>query len=104
MSWENIQVDDFGWVGRLTLKQDGTAVDISSYTTKQFFFVNPSGTASSAKTADFDSDGTDGKLKYTILTGEIDTAGNWNVFARIAKASTELTTDPLEFRVKARLD
>lgn len=104
MSWENFQDSDYGWVGRLTLKQDGTAVDISSYTTKEFFLVDPAGAASTAKTAIFDSDGTDGKLKYTILTTEIPDAGNWNVFARIAKAGVELTTDPLEFRVKARLD
>ena len=83
---------------------DGTAVDISSYTTKEFFLVDPAGAASTAKTAIFDSDGTDGKLKYTILTTEIDTSGNWNVFARIAKTGSELTSDPLEFRVKARLD
>ena len=104
MSWENIQDTDKGWVGRLTLKQDGVAVDISSYTTRQFFLVDPTGSASAAKTATFDSDGTDGKLKYTILTSEIPTAGNWNVFARISKTDVELTTDPLEFRVKARLD
>ena len=104
MSWANFQDTDFGWVGRLTLKQDGTAVDISSYTTKEFFLVDPTGAASAAKTAAFDSDGTDGKLKYTILTTEIDAAGNWNVFARIKKAGVELTSDPLEFRVKARLD
>jgi len=103
MSWTNIQADDFGWVGRLTLQQDGATFDASSYTTKEFIFIDPDGTAAT-KTADFDSDGTDGKLKYTILTGEVDSAGNWNVVARIKKAGVELTTDPLEFRVKARLD
>ena len=104
MSWENFQKTDFGWVGRLTLKQDGTVVDISSFTTRQMFLVDPDGTASTAKTANFDSDGTDGKLKYTILTSEINKVGNWNVFARIKKTGVELTSDPLEFRVKARLD
>ena len=104
MSWENFQKTDFGWVGRLTLKQDGTAVDISSYTTKEMFLVDPDGVSSTAKTADFDSDGTDGKLKYTILTSEINAVGNWNVFARIKKADVELTSDPLVFLVKARLD
>ena len=104
MSWEKFHETEFGWIGRLTLKQDGPAVDISSYTTKEMFLVDPDGVASSAKTAIFDSDGTDGKLKYTILTSEIDAVGNWNVFARIKKANVELTSAPLEFRVKARLD
>lgn len=103
MSWENIQVDDFGWIGKLTLKQDGTAVDISSYTTKQFVLRDPDGTAA-VKTADFDSDGTDGILKYTILTGDIDAAGNWKVAARIAKVGSEITSDDHGFNVDLRLD
>ena len=103
MSWENIHVDDFGWVGRLTLQQDGSARDISSYTTREFIFRDPDGTETT-KTASFDSDGTDGKLKYTILTGEVDSVGSWYVQARIAKAGAELTADRLGFAVKARLD
>ena len=103
MSWENIQVDDFGWVGKLTLKQDGIAEDISSYTTRIFIFTDPTGT-STDKTATFDTDGTDGTLKYTTIDGDVDAAGNWNVVARISKAGSELTSDPLEWRAKARLD
>lgn len=103
MSWENIQVDDYGWVGKLTCQQDGTAVDISSYTTKQFILTDPDGTAAT-KTALFDTDGTDGVLKYTTVDGDIDTAGNWHVQARIAKAGSELTSDPVAFYVAARLD
>ena len=103
MSWENIHVDDFGWVGRLTLKQDGSARDISSYTTKEFIIRDPGGTEAT-KTASFDSDGTDGKLKYAVLTGEIDAVGSWYVQARIKKAGVELTSDRFGFAVKARLD
>ena len=104
MAWENIHVDDFGWVGKLTLKQDGSAIPIDSYTTKQFVFRDPDGTALTAKTADFDSDGTDGKLKYTVLTGEINKAGNWKVAARIAKTGSEITSDEHDFPVALRLD
>ena len=103
MSWDNIQVDDFGWVGKLTLKQDGVAVDISSYTTKQYILTDPSET-STTKAVAFDTDGTDGTLAYTTLTGDIDSVGNWHVAARIIKVGSELTSDPHEFRVKARLD
>jgi hypothetical protein len=103
MSWDNIQETDKGWVGKLTCKQDGTAVDISSYTTLQYILTDPDGTATT-KTAAFDSDGTDGKLKYTIITGDISGAGDWRVQARIAKTDVEITSDPLEFSVQARLD
>ncbi len=104
MSWENLQTDDFGQVGKLTCKQDGVAIDISSYTTLQFFLVDPSGNASDALTAAFDSDGTDGKLKYTLQDGDIDESGEWQVFARVSKTGSEITTDPLRFYVAARLD
>lgn len=103
MSWENIQVDDFGWVGKLTLKQDGSARDVSTYTTKQFIFRDPDGTATT-KTADFDTDGSDGILKYTTVDGDIDAAGNWKVAARIKKANVELTSEDHGFPVAARLD
>ena len=103
MSWTDIHTDDFGWVGKLTIKEDGSAVDISSYTPKEFIFTDPAGT-SATKTAGFDSDGTDGILKYTVLTGEIDSAGDWYVSARIKKAGVELTADPYRFSVASRRD
>jgi hypothetical protein len=103
MSWEDIQVDDYGWVGKLTVQEDGSALDISSYTTKQFILTDPDGTAT-AKTAIFDSDGSDGILKYTILDGDIDAAGKWYVQARVAKTGTELTSEAHAFYVAARFD
>ena len=103
MTWLNIHVEEFGWVGKLTLQQDGSSVDISSYTTKEYILRDPDGTETT-KTASFDSDGTDGILKYTVLTGEIDAVGSWYVQARIAKADVELTSDRLGFAVKDRLD
>jgi hypothetical protein len=103
MSWENIHVDDYGQVGKLTCQQDGSAVDISSYTTLQFILTDPDGTAAT-KTAAFDSDGTDGILKYTLADGDIDSAGRWRVQARVSKAGAEITSDPIAFNVAARLD
>ena len=103
MSWQDIHVDDFGWIGKLTVQQDGSALDISSYSTLQFILTDPDGTAET-KTAAFDSDGTDGILKYTIADGDIDAEGNWNVQARILKAGVELTSSEHTFYVAARLD
>ena len=103
MAWENIHVDDFGWVGNLTIKQDGVAVDVSSYTTLQFVFESPSG-VDSTETAAFDSDGTDGVITYTVQDGDIDEVGIWKVSARVAKTGAELTSDPLLFEVLPRTD
>lgn len=103
MSYTDIFVDDFGWVAKLTVEQDGTAVDISAYTTTQMIFIDPSGTATT-KTAAFDTDGSDGVLAYTVEDGLIDTAGGWRVFARIAVDGAEITTQPHSFVVEARPD
>ena len=73
MAFTNIHVDDFGWLAQLTIVEDGAAVDISSYTTRQFVFVKPDATEVT-KTALFDTDGTDGVLSieganYDVFEG-----------------------------------
>jgi hypothetical protein len=101
--WTNVHANDFGWVGKLRVVQDGAAVDISTYTTRQFILRSPVG-AISTKTAIFDTDGADGVLKYTFVDGDIPRAGNWSVQARIIKNNVELTTNELRFFVAERLD
>lgn len=102
-TWTDIHINDYGWVGKLALKQDGAAVDISSYTTRQFIFKSPSG-VKTTKTATFDTDGTDGVLKYTVEDGLINESGNWYVQARIGKTGAVLTSAELRFNVASRLD
>jgi hypothetical protein len=103
MSFTDIHVDDFGWVAKLTLQQDAVTLDISSYTTKQIILVDPAN-AATTKTATFDTDGTDGVLKYTILDGDIDAVGRWHIFARVAKTGVELTSEAVRFTVYDRKD
>ena len=101
MALSQIQADDYGWALNLTIEQDGVAVDISSYTTLQYIFSDPSGN-DTTKTAAFNSDGTDGVLTYTIEDGLIDEAGRWLVRARVAKTGAEITSSALEMFVLER--
>lgn len=101
--WHNIHAADYGYDCKLRIVKRGTAQDVSQYTTRQFIFKSPSG-VKTTKTAAFDTDGTDGVLKYTVEAGLINEAGDWSVQARIAKTGAELTSDPITFRVKKRLD
>lgn len=101
--WDNIQVSDYGWVGRLRLTQACLPVDISAYTTRQLIFKSPSG-APVTKTAVFDTDGADGVLKYVVEAGLINEVGDWQVAARISKSGVQITSDPITFTVKRRLD
>lgn len=105
MSWADIHVGDYGWTGKLTLLQDGNAVDISTYTTCDIVFVKPTGVVIT-KEATFDTDGTNGVLACTIESNEIDVAGIWRVFARVARVEepAEITSSYIEFEAKPRED
>lgn len=79
-----IHIGDVGTVIRLTVIEDDgkTPVNVSEATVKKFYFRKPNGVKFN-KPAEFDSDGTDGKLKYVTLENDIDVTGRWEVQARI---------------------
>lgn len=104
MSFTDIVVDDYGQVMKLTFIDVDTsaAADISTYSsTIQMIFTDPSGT-STAKTAAFDSDGSDGIIKYTVDESFIDTVGYWTVRGRVTSGTAKLTTVPHRFEVLAK--
>lgn len=101
MSFRNIFVGDFGQVAQLTIidVDTGLAADISGYSsTIQMIFTNPSGTEI-PKTATFVTDGTDGKIKYTIEDGLFNAAGIWSIRGRVQGASSKLTSTIHKFNV-----
>jgi hypothetical protein len=98
MAWDNITLGDYGFVGKLTLVQDDTAQNISTYTTRQFILTPPDQVEQTVA-ATFDSDGSDGVLKYTFEDGDIDQAGAWSVRARISKTGGRLTSEEHQFYV-----
>lgn len=101
MSFEKIVAGDFGQVAKITFYDVDTnaAADISGYaSTIQMIFTDPSGNETT-KTAAFDTDGTDGVIKYTIETGLIDEAGNWTVRGRVQGAASKLSTEEHVFYV-----
>ena len=72
--------NDIGVTVRLTIVDDadGSAVDISSATTKQIVFESPSGT-STTQTASFTTDGTNGQIEYVTTDGDVNEEGEWRV-------------------------
>ena len=66
-------------------------VDVSSYTTKQIWMGNPT---LASFTASFTTDGTDGKIEYALLTGDIAAGdfGTWKVRGLVSKAGAQLST------------
>ena len=97
----SIVVGDYGQVAKITFIDVDTdaAADISNYTTaQQMIFTHPSG-ISYTKTAAFDSDGTDGIIKYTIDVGLFNKAGWWKVRGRVNRAAATLSTAEHVFEV-----
>jgi hypothetical protein len=75
---DTIHVNDVGTQFIVTIEDCNGPIDISAYTPLQLTFAKPDGTTSS-KTATFYTDGTDGKIQYITLAGDIDMAGEWKI-------------------------
>ena len=103
MSYGDIVAGNFGWVARVTFYEvdengDLAVKDVSSYTDFKIIFVSPSGVASE-KEAVLNSDGTDGKIRYVTLTGDVDIGGDGEVYGRVLKTGAKITSTPQVFSV-----
>jgi len=72
-----------------TLKNpDGTTRNIANATVHNFLFRKPDGECVT-RTADFVNDGSDGKLIYTTIAGDLSPAGRWRLQAEIVQPGYE---------------
>lgn len=96
-----IHVGQIGVVLTGTVKdEDGNAVDISGATTKQFIFGKPPNySIKNTRDAAYVTDGTDGKIKYTSQSGDLDEAGKWKMQGYVVKGASVLYTDIKYFQV-----
>jgi len=102
MSFDYIVNGDYGQVAKITFYDVDTnaAADISGYaSTIQMIFTDPDGTETE-KTATFDTDGTDGVIKYTIETGLFNQSGHWKVRGRVKGAAATLSTVDHKFYIE----
>lgn len=109
-----IHVGDIGTEFIVTLTEcDSTGatvpVDVSSATSKQFKIFNPDQTVLTVN-ASFTSigsggtgDGTDGKLSYFTVSGDLDQAGKYKIQAIVAFSSGTWSSTIQSFRVKENL-
>ena len=86
-SEQEVHYNDIGTVFLVTVKDcvsgTSTALDVSTATSLQIVFKSPSGT-SSTKTASLNSDGTDGKIYYTSVDGDLNETGTWRMQAVVS--------------------
>ena len=98
-----IHVDDVGTIFQLTIvDSDGAIVDVSGATQKNLIFKPPQGTAE-IKSASFVNTGSDGKIQYTTIAGDIDTQGQWKVQAYAELSDGNYYSSIITFLVEKNL-
>lgn len=96
--------NDEGGALELACKENGVAVNISSATVKKIYLQKPDETVVE-KTAAFSSSGSDGKIKYTVETGVLDTTGEWKAQGYVElSGGKKLRTSVVRFEVEAILE
>ncbi len=99
---KEIHIGDIGTIFEVVIQEDGVAIDISTATTQQILFAKPDGTKLT-KTSVFKTDGTDGVIQYTTISGDIDTDGIWRIQGHVILTSSEFFTDIGQFEVERNL-
>jgi hypothetical protein len=94
-------VGDVGTVFRATVKDDGLPVNLSAFTVELLFKRPDKSTLTAA--ASFQTDGTDGKIEYVWLAGDVNSDGWWKVQARVIESAASWRTFSGRFRVEAAL-
>src|SRR5688572_24919408 len=99
-----IHKGNIGTILRITiLDSDGNPMtNLGSATTKQIIITKPNGTKLT-KTASFYTDGSDGIIQYTVISGDLDSAGLWKIQAFCIIGVQEFYSDIETFRVYRNL-
>jgi len=94
-----IKLGDIGSTIIGTIEDDGVAVDISSGSSLTCYLIKPDGSRLT-ETASLNTDGKDGKIKYSITDGVDNKTGYWEAKFHARTASGQWTTDPIYFKVE----
>lgn len=103
MAVEEIHLNDIGTVFELTVYEGDVIVDVSSAVSLNIYFRKPDGTTVLTKSAAFTTDGTDGKIRYVTVDGDLDTTGGWKIQGRVELPTGRWSTDVQSFKVYSNL-
>lgn len=97
---EKARYNDVGTAIEVTIQDvAGTVFDISGASTKTLYLRSPSGVVTT-HTATFSTDGTDGKVQYVTVTGDIDEIGEWRAQVYLVTATGSWRTSQDKFEVE----
>lgn len=104
-----IHLDDVGTIFEITMQEcnettdQNDIVDISQATVMQILLRAPDGGVLT-KTAIHSTDGTDGKMRYVTIAGDLDETGTWKIQGRVTLPTGTWSSDRQSFKVYGNLD
>lgn len=97
-----IRVGDIGTVFEVTIRDGSSIVDISSATTKNIIFKRKDNTILTTVGV-FATDGTDGKMKHTTVSGDLTVKGQYCIQGYVVLPTGSWHSDIEQFDVFANL-
>lgn len=99
---QEIHIGDIGTAFEVTLEDCGSIVDVSTQTGIEYRFADPQGNIETRVGALL-TDGTDGKVVYNLVSGDIDEAGIWKLQVKVTLPTGVWSTNIEKFRVYSNL-
>ena len=98
----DLHVGDIGTVLRFTIKEAGVPLDLSSATTKKLRLEKKDKTALEKELV-FTTSGSDGKVEYVTVLGDLDQKGKLRAQVYLESADGKWHTSIVEWEVEANI-
>ena len=99
-----VHVDDIGTRFKVTVNDDGVAVDLSSASALAINFRKPNDTIINRTGATLgDGSSTSGVMYYDTVVGDLDAVGNWKLQGKVTLSAGTYYTDIHTFKVHCNL-
>ena len=99
---QEIHINDIGTVFEITLEDCDGVVDLTGVSTITFRLTDPANVRTD-KTGALLTDGTDGKVIYTTVDGDLHTAGTWKLQVYVALPTGQWNSNIQKFKVHPNL-
>ena len=93
-----IHYGDIGVNFNITVMNGTAALNVSNANSINIIFQKPDG-SDLTKTATLVTNGTDGNIRYTSVSGDLDQVGTWQIQARVDFGASVFSTDIQKFKV-----
>jgi len=93
-----IHYGDIGVNFNITVMNGAAVLNVSNANSISIIFQKPDG-SDLIKTATLVTNGTDGNIRYTSVSGDLDQIGTWQIQAKVNFGASVFSTDIQKFKV-----